>query len=211
MSSYLIDEIEAAGNIEVRPNAELTACSGDGVLETITLRDRASGHTEPVPAAAVFIQISAEPYTAWLPPEIRRDAWGYLLTGRDLPAGSWPLERPPLMLETSVPGVLRRATPARARRSESPPPLAKDRSSSNRSTSCSTPGTPRAPRPAGTLREPRSVLGEITSGGEPARSTAAHAARCFGRCLPPAPSGRLGLRPARSGDSYRPPARARQR
>jgi hypothetical protein len=161
MSSYLIDEIEAAGNIEVRPNAELTACSGDGVLETITLRDRASGHTEPVPAAAVFIQISAEPYTAWLPPEIRRDAWGYLLTGRDLPAGSWPLERPPLMLETSVPGVLRRATPARARRSESPPPLAKDRSSSNRSTSCSTPGTPRAPRPAGTLREPRSVLGEI--------------------------------------------------
>jgi hypothetical protein len=161
MSSYLIDEIEAAGNIEVRPNAELTACSGDGVLETITLRDRASGHTEPVPAAAVFIQIGAEPYTAWLPPEIRRDAWGYLLTGRDLPAGSWPLERPPLMLETSVPGVLRRATPARARRSESPPPLAKDRSSSNRSTSCSTPGTPRAPRPAGTLREPRSVLGEI--------------------------------------------------
>jgi thioredoxin reductase (NADPH) len=105
MSSYLIDEIEAAGNIEVRPNAELTACSGVGVLETITLRDRASGHTEPVPAAAVFIQIGAEPYTAWLPPEIRRDAWGYLLTGRDLPAGSWPLERPPLMLETSVPGV----------------------------------------------------------------------------------------------------------
>jgi thioredoxin reductase (NADPH) len=105
MSSYLVDEIAAAGNIEVRPNAELAACSGDGVLETITLRDRVSGQTEAVPAAAVFIQIGAEPYTAWLPPEIRRDAWGYLLTGRDLSAESWPLERPPLMLETSVPGV----------------------------------------------------------------------------------------------------------
>jgi thioredoxin reductase (NADPH) len=105
MSSYLIDEIEAAGNIDIRPNSELTACSGDGVLETITLRDRVSGHTEAVPAAALFIQIGAEPYTAWLPPEIRRDAWGYLLTGRDLPVGSWPLERPPLMLETSLPGV----------------------------------------------------------------------------------------------------------
>jgi thioredoxin reductase (NADPH) len=105
MSSYLIDEIEAAGNIEVRPNAEIAACSGDGVLETITLRDTVSGHTEAVAAAAVFIQIGAEPYTAWLPPEIRRDAWGYLLTGRDLPDGSWPLERPPLMLETSLPAV----------------------------------------------------------------------------------------------------------
>ena len=28
-----------------------------------------------------------------------------MLCGPDLPAGSWPLERPPLMLETSVPGV----------------------------------------------------------------------------------------------------------
>jgi thioredoxin reductase (NADPH) len=105
MSSYLIDQIEAARNIDVRPNAELTACSGDGVLETITLRDMVSGHTEAVPAAALFIQIGAEPHTAWLPPEIRRDAWGYLLTGPDLPPGSWPLERPPLMLETSLPGV----------------------------------------------------------------------------------------------------------
>jgi thioredoxin reductase (NADPH) len=105
MSSYLIDQIEAARNIDVRPNAELTTCSGEGVLETVALRDRVSGHTEVVPAAAIFIQIGAEPYTAWLPPEIRRDAWGYLLTGHDLPSGSWPLERPPLMLETSVPGV----------------------------------------------------------------------------------------------------------
>jgi thioredoxin reductase (NADPH) len=105
MSSYLIAGIEAARNIDVRANAELSACSGDGILETITLRDRISGHNETVPAAGLFIQIGAEPYTAWLPPEIRRDAWGYLLTGPDLPPGSWPLERPPLMLETSLPGV----------------------------------------------------------------------------------------------------------
>jgi len=67
------------------------------------------GHTEAVPAAALFIQIGAEPNTAWLPPEIRRDAWGYL-SGRDLCAGSWPLERSPLILETSLPrGVASRA------------------------------------------------------------------------------------------------------
>jgi thioredoxin reductase (NADPH) len=105
MSSYLIDEIEAARNIDIRPHAEITGCSGDGVLETITLRDRISGRAETVPAAALFILTGAEPHTAWLPPEIRRDAWGYLLTAPDLPAGSWPLARPPLMLETSLPGV----------------------------------------------------------------------------------------------------------
>jgi thioredoxin reductase (NADPH) len=105
MSSYLIGQVEAASNIDIRPNTELAACSGDGAMQTVTLRDRISGHTEVAPAAALFIQIGAEPYTAWLPPEIRRDAWGFLSTGPDLPPGSWPLERPPLMLETSVPGV----------------------------------------------------------------------------------------------------------
>ena len=105
MSRYLIDEIEAADNVEVRAEAEVTGCSGDGALEAITLRDCASGLSETVPAAALFVLIGAEPHTSWLPPAIRRDDWGYVLTGPDLPAGSWPLGRPPLMLETSLPGV----------------------------------------------------------------------------------------------------------
>ena len=105
MSSYLIDQIEAAENIAVRPYAEVTGCSGDAVLEAVTLRDCRTGDTETVPAAALFILIGAEPHTAWLPPVIRRDRWGYLLTGADLPAGSWPLVRSPLILETSLPGV----------------------------------------------------------------------------------------------------------
>jgi thioredoxin reductase (NADPH) len=105
MSSYLIDQIETAGNVEVRPHTEVMGGSGDGVLETITLRDSVSGRAETVPAAALFLLIGAAPHTSWLPPEIRRDSWGYLLTGSDLPADSWPLERAPLMLETSLPGV----------------------------------------------------------------------------------------------------------
>ena len=58
-----------------------------------------------MPATALFVLIGAEPHTAWLPREACRDDWGYLLTGRDLHEGAWPLERPPLPLETSVPGV----------------------------------------------------------------------------------------------------------
>jgi thioredoxin reductase (NADPH) len=105
MSSYLIKEIETAKNIEVRPYAEVTGCSGDGALESITLRDCVTGRTETVPAAALFILIGAQPHTSWLPAAIQRDKWGYVLSGSDLPTASWPLARPPLMFETSLPGV----------------------------------------------------------------------------------------------------------
>ena len=105
MSRYLIDEIDAADNVEVRPRVEVTGCSGHGALESITLRDCALGRAETVPAAALFILIGARPHTDWLPDTVCRDDWGYLLSGSDLPAGCWPLRRPPLMLETSLPGV----------------------------------------------------------------------------------------------------------
>ena len=54
--------------------------------------------------------IGAEPRTAWLRGSVERDEQGFILTGRDLyrtgrPAAGWPLERPPLLLETSIPGV----------------------------------------------------------------------------------------------------------
>jgi thioredoxin reductase (NADPH) len=58
-----------------------------------------------VPAAALFVMIGAEPPTEWLDGTIERDDHGYLLTGADLPAGRWSQSRPPLYLETSMPGV----------------------------------------------------------------------------------------------------------
>jgi thioredoxin reductase (NADPH) len=105
MSSYLIDQIEAAGNIEVLPYAEVVGCSGDGVLESVTLRDAVSGRTREVPAGALFILVGAQPHTGWLPSAIHRDQWGYVVSGAELPTGRWPLSRPPLMFETSMPGV----------------------------------------------------------------------------------------------------------
>jgi thioredoxin reductase (NADPH) len=108
MSQYLSDEIAAAG-IRVRLQTEVVDGGGDGRLQQITLRDRKSGETWTEQADALFLLIGAEPHTTCLPPEIQRDRWGYVITGRDVAAdsvsGRWPLPRPPLMLETCVPGI----------------------------------------------------------------------------------------------------------
>jgi thioredoxin reductase (NADPH) len=110
MSHYLIKEIEAAENIQVLLNTRVLDGGGQGRLEYLVLEDSASGRTETVPAAALFVLIGARPRTGWLPEEIERDSRGFILTGRDLPqdgrsSQKWPLQRPPLLLETSMPGV----------------------------------------------------------------------------------------------------------
>jgi thioredoxin reductase (NADPH) len=110
MSDYLVRELEATANVTVRYNTEAVAGHGDGRLSGLTLEDRTSGATETVPATALFVLIGAEPHTGWLPGTIRRDRWGFVLTGDDLlqdgqPQAGWSLDRPPMPLETSLPGV----------------------------------------------------------------------------------------------------------
>jgi len=110
MSEYLIKEITSTPNIAVRTNVAVTGGAGTGCLESLTLSDRLSGTTQTVPATAVFVLIGAEPRTQWLPDAIVRDRWGFVVTGNDLLAGghgpgNWPLPRPPLLLESSLPGV----------------------------------------------------------------------------------------------------------
>jgi thioredoxin reductase (NADPH) len=110
MSDYLIKEIEAAQNIDVRFGTRVVDGGGEGRLEHLVLKDLDSGLTETVAAAALFILIGAEPHTGWLPEEIVRDQQGYVVTGPDLlqdggPPRGWPLGHLPLPMETSVPGV----------------------------------------------------------------------------------------------------------
>jgi thioredoxin reductase (NADPH) len=110
MSDYLIKEIEATGNIEVRLGARVVGGGGKGRLEHLIVEDGASGLSTTIPATALFVLIGADPHTAWLPDEIERDPQGYVVTGQDLlrdgdaPQG-WPLKRCPLLMETSMPGV----------------------------------------------------------------------------------------------------------
>jgi thioredoxin reductase (NADPH) len=60
-----------------------------------------------VAADALFIFVGQAPRTSWMQGVVRRDERGFVLTGADLgtPPPDWPLDVPPLPLETSVPGI----------------------------------------------------------------------------------------------------------
>jgi thioredoxin reductase (NADPH) len=110
MSQYLIDEISATPNIDVRATTQIAAADGSGKLESLTLKDTRTGSAETVPAGALVVLIGAVPHTDWLPPQISRDEHGFVRTGSDLladgnAASAWTLARPPLPFETSMPGV----------------------------------------------------------------------------------------------------------
>jgi len=58
----------------------------------------------------LFLLIGAEPHASWLPGEIARDENGYVVTGTEVsyyasPYSGWHVDRLPLPLETSMPGV----------------------------------------------------------------------------------------------------------
>jgi thioredoxin reductase (NADPH) len=98
MSSYLAGEIDAAENVDVRHHVEVVDAAGHERLERLTLRDTRTGARRPLDAEALFVLIGATPHTDWLPDQVERDMYGYLLTG---PA----LDPPRGMLETSLRGV----------------------------------------------------------------------------------------------------------
>jgi len=110
MSDYLVKELQANDAIAVRLGTQVISAGGAGRLEQLTLHDARTGASETVPAAALFILIGAQPRTEWLAETLERDAHGFVLTGPDLyqggqPLPAWPLDRPPRLLETSLPGV----------------------------------------------------------------------------------------------------------
>lgn len=106
MSQYLVSRILTTPNVEVRLQAEIVGTRGDGHLEGISLCDKGAGTVDEIETSWVFIFIGAAPRTDWLGDAVVRDERGFVLTGPDLPADvSWPLERSPFALETSVPGV----------------------------------------------------------------------------------------------------------
>jgi thioredoxin reductase (NADPH) len=110
MSDYLIRQIERIPNIRLRFQTQVVRAAGAHHLEAVDVEDLASGATERLSAAALFVLIGAGPHTSWLRGSVQRDERGYIVTGRSVNrspahAPAWPLDRDPLVLETSMPGV----------------------------------------------------------------------------------------------------------
>ncbi len=110
MSRYLIRRIDETPNISLHVNTEITALAGKGRLEEVTWRCESSAGQETHPIRHVFLMTGAVPNTRWLQGCVALDDKGFVRTGPDLHTESgapkgWPLPRPPLHLETTVPGI----------------------------------------------------------------------------------------------------------
>jgi thioredoxin reductase (NADPH) len=109
-SQYLVNALRQNEKIEIRLNTDLVAVHGQDKLEAVGVKDTATGETDTLPGAALFVFIGVKPQSELVADLVARDPKGYVLTGPDLlsggrrPAG-WPLDRDPLAFETSVPGL----------------------------------------------------------------------------------------------------------
>jgi thioredoxin reductase (NADPH) len=110
MSAYLVDRIGACEAIDVRLHTDVRELHQKDGLEAVTIESADRG-PETVRVTALFLCIGGVPRTGWAAgTAIRTDSKGFILTGPDLLEGGrrpddWPLDRDPLALETSLPGV----------------------------------------------------------------------------------------------------------
>jgi thioredoxin reductase (NADPH) len=104
MSHYLIEQIAALDNVEVRTGWQAVGAEGDGHVSALRMAGPDGAETTEE-VDAVFVFIGALPRTEWLEGVVGRDARGFILAGADAKAAGWPLGRDPYPLETTVPGV----------------------------------------------------------------------------------------------------------
>ena len=111
MSSYLVNRIMNAGNVELLANTEIRELVGEERLEGLVVEDNRSDTRRTLGARSLFVFIGAEANTGWLQGAVELDERGFILTGRALEGSAlegtvWQgLPREPYLLETSLPGV----------------------------------------------------------------------------------------------------------
>ena len=111
MSSYLVDRIADAENVELLANTEVRELVGEDRIEGVVVEDKRSRAHRALGARALFVFIGAEANTGWLQGAVELDERGFVLTGGELSRSAlegeaWQeLSREPYLLETSLPGV----------------------------------------------------------------------------------------------------------
>jgi thioredoxin reductase (NADPH) len=111
MSRYLIDAVAANPKVERLLGTEIIEIRGrPGAVEGVVVADRKAGRSTFMAGAAIFVFIGALPQSDIVKDLVMVDNKGFVVTGPDLmkdgkrPQG-WTLDRDPMVLETSVPGI----------------------------------------------------------------------------------------------------------
>jgi len=111
MSSYLVDRVTDAENVELLANTEVRELVGEDRLEGVVVEDNRSGARWTLGAKALFVFVGAEANSGWLRGAVELDERGFVLTGgaisrSALGGDAWQKHlREPYLLETSLPGV----------------------------------------------------------------------------------------------------------
>jgi thioredoxin reductase (NADPH) len=109
MSSYLIDRIESAGNVEIWEGCEVKSLHGGEAVEAVTIAGDNGDHR--MNATGVFAMIGAAPRTEDMDDLVGLDDKGFIVTGEDATRHQSfaehreRSERQPLLLETTRPNV----------------------------------------------------------------------------------------------------------
>ena len=88
---HFVDLVAAEPKISITRNTALDAILGTKMVEKIRVRSTPDNQTKEFPCAGVFVNIGLTPNSGFLPPEVKRDAQGGVVTGEEL--------------ETSVKGI----------------------------------------------------------------------------------------------------------
>jgi thioredoxin reductase (NADPH) len=106
MSQYLIDNIAANDSVSLLPRSRVLEAKGSDHLESIVFLDLDSDQTTEVDAGALFIFVGQKAHTDWLGDVVQLDDRGFVLAGSDIDSlKGWNVDREPMPLETSVPGI----------------------------------------------------------------------------------------------------------
>jgi thioredoxin reductase (NADPH) len=109
-SQFLDLAIRADEKVDLRFHTELVEMRGGDKLSEVVIKNKESGAISALPSAAVFVFIGQKPQSDFVADLVLRTESGHILTGLDLVKDgkrppNWPLDRDPLLLETSVPGI----------------------------------------------------------------------------------------------------------
>jgi thioredoxin reductase (NADPH) len=90
-SRVVVEKLEEKPEIEIRYNTVIEELRGNGKLKGVAVRNTRDGTVEELDPAGLFVFIGLSPNSGWLPPAIKRDSYGFVLTSHEL--------------ATSMPGV----------------------------------------------------------------------------------------------------------